>query len=221
LSQAVAELGLSFVVLTSVTRDDIADGGAGHFSLAVRALQERNPGVMVEVLIPDFSGSTEALARVLEARPAVLNHNVETVPRLYAGIRPRADYQQSLKVLERAAQYSPRPVIKSGLMLGLGENTEEIVRVMEDLLARGCDVLTLGQYLQPRPDKAPVARFVFPEEFNSLREEGLSMGFAEVVAGPYVRSSFQARNAFLAARRRSVRKGNARPLGGPPRPSRR
>jgi lipoic acid synthetase len=198
-ADAVRELGLSFVVLTSVTRDDLPDGGAAHFHKTVSAIQARNPDVWVEVLIPDFQGSFQALERVLKSGPAVLNHNLETVPRLYPTVRPRADYDRSLRLLAKARTDSNGTVVKSGLMLGLGETDEEVVRVMEDLVGVGCHVLTLGQYLQPLSGKVPVARYLHPEEFEGLRERGLSLGFCEVVAGPFVRSSFQARRAFLKA----------------------
>lgn len=197
--KAVKELKLSFVVLTSVTRDDLADGGASHFSLTLGALIEHVPGIGTEVLVPDFLGSAHALEGVLEAGPSVLNHNVETVPRLYREIRPEADYSRSLRLLQRAHRSSPGLVTKSGIMLGLGENHEEVIRVMEDLRAAGCSVLTLGQYLQPQPGNVPVSRYLPPQEFSFLRGVGLSMGFVEVVAGPFVRSSFRAEEAFRNA----------------------
>ena len=197
--KAVRKLKLSYVVLTSVTRDDLPDGGANHFNRTVGALLEHVPGIRTEVLIPDFAGSADALQHVINAGPSVVNHNIETVPRLYAEIRPEADYSRSLELLQRAHAFSNSVVTKSGIMLGLGEIRTEVVHVMEDLREAGCSVLTLGQYLQPLPEKTPVARYLPPEEFAGLRELGLSMGFAEVVAGPFVRSSYEAEEAFRTA----------------------
>lgn len=195
-ARAVQEMNLSYVVLTSVTRDDLPDGGASQFSRTTRILLELIPGVRVEVLIPDFQGSVRSLEQVVQAGPSVLNHNVETVPRLYGQIRPEADYVTSLELLKRAHGLSPHLVIKSGLMLGFGEERREIIRVMEALLESGCRILTLGQYLQPLSGKTPVVRYLPPEEFQCLRRTGLSMGFDEVVAGPFIRSSFRAAEAF-------------------------
>ncbi len=199
IAKVVKELGLSFVVLTSVTRDDLPDGGATMFFETIQKLRGNNPDIKVEALVPDFCGSLNALAKVLASRPNVLNHNVETVPDLYTTIRPLADYERSLELLARASKQCPGTIIKSGLMLGLGENDEGILGVMGDLLQAGCTVLTLGQYLQPYAGKAPVARYLHPDEFAMLRDKGLSMGFTEVVAGPYVRSSFLAKEAFYKA----------------------
>ncbi len=198
-ARAVQEMNLSYIVLTSVTRDDLPDGGASQFNRTVRRLRERIPGLHAEVLIPDFQGSEDALEMVVRSGPSVLNHNVETVPSLYEHVRPEADYQRSLDLLKHAHERSSDLVIKSGLMLGFGENRKEVVRVMEDLLNAGCRVLTLGQYLQPSSGNIPVARYLAPEVFDHFRRVGLSMGFAEVVSGPFVRSSFQAAEAFEKA----------------------
>jgi lipoic acid synthetase len=189
-ADAVASMGLSYAVVTSVTRDDLPDGGAGIFADTIRAIRRRNPGCRVEVLIPDFQGSFDALGTVLAASPDVLNHNVETVPSLYPRVRPRADYGRSLQVLTRAAERGF--LTKSGLMLGLGEELHEIRKVMTDLRDAGCDLLTLGQYLQPRKDLLPVTRYYHPDEFLTLEQEGREMGFRAVQAGPRVRSSYHA-----------------------------
>lgn len=211
-AEAARELGLRFVVLTSVTRDDLPDGGAAHFAATVRETLQDGDEREVEALVPDFQGSAASLETVLAARPSVLNHNVETVPRLYASLRPQASYRGSLELLRRAASRGPGCVTKSGIMLGLGEMRSEVLGVMEDLRQAGCAILTLGQYLQPLAGKAAVERFVPPEEFEALRTEGLSMGFAEVVAGPYVRSSYRAAEAYAHARR-----GSDPPRRTPPR----
>lgn len=189
-AEAVALLALDYAVITSVTRDDLPDGGASHFAATVRAVRAQRPNCKVEVLVPDFAGSTEALNQVLAAAPHVLNHNVETVPRLYPVVRPQADYRRSVRLLAQAAQAGV--VTKSGLMVGLGETSEEVVATMADLRGAGCSILTIGQYLQPSPQHLPVDRFVPPEEFEQLRATGLAMGFAHVEAGPLVRSSYHA-----------------------------
>jgi len=196
---AAAELGLNYVVVTSVTRDDLADGGAGHFADTIRALRARIPDVRVEVLIPDFKGNAIALRTVLTAGPDVLNHNIETIPRLYPTVRPQADYRQSLHVLERSRQWAPRIPTKSGLMLGLGETENEVRATLADLRGAGCAILTLGQYLQPSPSHLPVSGYVPPEKFDGWREKALAMGFYEVAAGPFVRSSYHAKESFLKA----------------------
>jgi lipoic acid synthetase len=191
-AEAAARLGLDHVVLTSVTRDDLPDGGAGQFAATTRAVRRRLPGATVEVLIPDFRGSDAALGVVLEAGPDVLNHNVETVPRLYPRVRPQADYRRSLAVLARAKALQPGMVTKSGLMLGLGERAAEIVQVLHDLRRARCDLLTLGQYLPPTDDQLPVARYVPPEEFDGYRAKAEALGFRGVASGPLVRSSYRA-----------------------------
>src|SRR5437763_10839830 len=190
-AEASARLGLRHVVITSVTRDDLPDGGADHFYRCIRAVRERT-GAAVEVLTPDFLGDTAAIDRVLEARPEVYNHNTETVPRLYKKVRGRADYQRSLDLLAHVKRQAPGLVTKSGLMLGLGETTEELLDVLADLRRVDCDMLTLGQYLAPTLKHIPVARFVPPEEFDALAELARALGFRKVVAGPFVRSSYHA-----------------------------
>jgi lipoic acid synthetase len=191
-AQAVATLGLRYAVLTSVSRDDLQDGGAELFALTIRAIRERLPLCRVEVLTPDFQGSRAALDVVLEAAPDVFNHNLETVPRLYRQVRSGASYERSLDILARVKQTRPGIPAKSGLMLGLGETPEEVVAVMRDLRARAVDILTLGQYLRPSPGHLPVFRYIPPEEFADLRQRGLQMGFRHVEAGPLVRSSYHA-----------------------------
>jgi lipoic acid synthetase len=195
-AEAVARLRLRHAVITSVNRDDRKDGGAELFALTIRAIRERVPDCRVEVLVPDFQGSHAAVDLVLEARPDVFNHNVETVPRLYRQVRLGARYERSLDILSYARQRCPDLVTKSGLMLGLGETTEEVLAVMRDLAERDVNVLTLGQYLSPSPAHLPVARFVPPEEFAELAEAGRRMGFRRVIAGPLVRSSYHAAEAL-------------------------
>jgi lipoic acid synthetase len=189
---------LKYVVITSVTRDDLPDGGAGLFAQTILALREKATGTMVEVLIPDFQGDDEALKKVMEARPDVLNHNVETVPRLYPMVRPGAVYERSVRLLKRAREIDPSVATKSGLMLGLGESDDEIGWTLQDLVEAGCTMLTLGQYLQPSRDHLPVERFVPPEEFDRWKETALRMGFTEVASGPFVRSSYHARELYQA-----------------------
>jgi lipoic acid synthetase len=195
---AAKSLGLSYVVVTSVTRDDLPDGGAEHFARTIRELRHALPGVHVEVLIPDFQGSEQALLTVIRAFPDVLNHNLETVPRLYPMVRPQADYRRSLKLLERVRLHDSRIPTKSGLMLGLGESLHEVESVLADLLEVDCRILTLGQYLQPSTEHLPVKRFVSPEEFEELRQIALKMGFREVASGPLVRSSYHAGELYHA-----------------------
>ncbi|MDJ0719986.1 MAG: lipoyl synthase [Desulfobacterales bacterium] len=196
LAEAAAEMELAYVVVTSVTRDDLPDGGAGAFAATIRAIRQRLPQARIEVLIPDFQGSREALDMVLEARPDVLNHNLETVPRLYATVRPEADYARSLGLLKASHVRAPTIPTKSGLMLGLGESDAEIRQSLADLAAVGCRMVTLGQYLQPSPDHLPVAAFVTPQAFEGWRREALAMGFDQAACGPLVRSSYQARELF-------------------------
>jgi lipoic acid synthetase len=195
-AEAAAGLELRYVVVTSVTRDDLPDGGASFFVASIRAIREKIPGVLVEVLIPDFQGDEGALRAVVDARPDILNHNLETVPRLYPSVRPGAVYNRSLELLARAKTCDPSLRTKSGLMLGLGETDEEIRRTLQDLLEAKCSLLTLGQYLQPSPAHLPVERFVTPEEFESWKEIALGMGFSQVASGPFVRSSFHARDLY-------------------------
>ncbi len=196
LAEAAAEMGLEYVVVTSVTRDDLPDGGAGVFAATIRAIRRRLPQALVEVLIPDFEGSLAALDTVLDARPDVLNHNLETVPRLYATVRPEADYARSLHLLEASRVRAPSIPTKSGLMLGLGESDAEIRLSLADLAAVDCRMVTLGQYLQPSPEHLPVATYVTPEAFEGWRREALAMGFDQAACGPLVRSSYQARELF-------------------------
>ncbi len=197
--RTVATMALEHVVVTSVNRDDLADGGAEIFARTIGAIRREAPGCRVEVLIPDFQGSATALATVLEARPDVLNHNVETVPRLYREVRPGARYERSLELFARARQHPTRPVTKSGIMLGLGETTEELERTMRDLVGVGVQLLTLGQYLRPSPAHLPVVRYVPPEEFRALAELGRGVGFRHVEAGALVRSSYHAKKQVEAA----------------------
>lgn len=195
-AQTVQEMGLRHAVITSVTRDDLSDGGAACFAETVRMVSTHAPECTVEVLVPDFMGSEKALADVLLAGPDVFAHNVETIPRLYKKIRPQADYQLSLNLLSRANQYRPGVQVKSSIMLGLGESGDEIRAVMADLRKAGCDILTLGQYLRPTRDHFPVMQYLTPDEFNTLKEEALSMGFSWVESGPLVRSSYRAEAVF-------------------------
>ncbi len=194
--KGIAELGLRHAVITSVTRDDLADGGAHHFAAVTRAIHEHAPECRVELLIPDLQGNHEALGIILAAAPEVLGHNLETVPRLYQIARSGADYQGSLDLLLAAKRIAPEIPTKSGLMLGMGETIEEILDVMRDLHQTGCSMLTLGQYLQPTRNHLQVGRYVDPEEFNELRHKGLQLGFAHVEAGPLVRSSYHAAEQF-------------------------
>jgi lipoic acid synthetase len=192
LAEAVARLDLRHVVITSVTRDDLADGGAAIFAATIHQLKRHDPGLGVEVLIPDFQGNWDALATVMQAGPDILNHNLETVPRLYARVRPKAIYTQSLELLRRARQLSPRTPTKSGMMVGLGETREEVVQVFADLRANGVDVLTVGQYLRPSLRHLPVERYVTPDEFADFKHTAKAMGFRHVESGPMVRSSYHA-----------------------------
>ncbi len=202
-AEAVAALGLAFAVVTSVNRDDLPDGGAGHFAQTLRWIRALTPGCGVEVLVPDFQGSLPALEAVLEAAPEVLNHNVETVPRLYPKVRPDAGYGQSLALLARAAAWgaarAPGLRVKSGIMLGLGETPEEVLDLMGDWREAGVQIATLGQYLPPSPLHLPLQRYVDPQEFDRYRRAGEELGFAVVQSGPLVRSSYHARESSRAA----------------------
>ncbi|MBN2099427.1 MAG: lipoyl synthase [Dehalococcoidia bacterium] len=206
LAEAVVRLGLNYVVMTSVTRDDLPDGGASHFAEAIAQIKHQNAAVMSEVLIPDFCGSLSSLRTVVEAQPSVTNHNVETVPRLYPEVRPRADFRRSLGLLRQAKEIDPGIVTKSGLMVGLGETVEELVWTMEQLRQVDCDLLTIGQYLQPSPHHHPVVRYVPPEEFREYEVLGTAMGFSGVASAPLVRSSFNASQLYekTLARRQPV-----------------
>jgi lipoic acid synthetase len=189
---AVGRLGLRHVVVTSVNRDDLPDGGAAHFAATARAIHEGVPGCRIEVLVPDFQGDLGAVAVVAESPIDIYNHNLETVPRLYRRVRPGARYERSLSVLEAAGKGRERLFTKAGLMLGLGESADELLSVFSDLRRVGCDVLTLGQYLRPSADHLPVERYVTPEEFALLRTAALELGFRHVESGPLVRSSYHA-----------------------------
>jgi lipoic acid synthetase len=199
-AEAVERMGLRYAVVTSVNRDDQADGGAAIFARTIAEIRRRVPGCKVEVLIPDFRGDWNALQTVVAARPDVLNHNTETVPRLYHQVRKGAVYGRSLELLRRAKKFAPHMPTKTGLMLGLGETREEVLAAMEDLAAQKTDILTLGQYLQPTKEHLPVARFVHPEEFAEYKRLGENMGFAHVESGPLVRSSYHAFEQEVAAR---------------------
>lgn len=191
-AMGVQTLGLKHAVITSVTRDDLNDGGASVFAATILAIKQASPGCSVEVLIPDLQGCDESLSVVVAARPDILNHNVETVPRLYPQIRPQAIYERSLRLLERAKQMDETMLTKSGVMVGVGEAVSEIAQVMTDLRLVGCDILTIGQYLRPSQDHAPIDRYYTPEEFAELKEAGLAMGFKHVESAPLVRSSYHA-----------------------------
>ena len=195
IAEAVQTLNLSYVVVTSVTRDDLPDGGAGHFAATINSIRKSEPKTRVEVLIPDFLGSETALDTVLEAAPDVLNHNLETVKRLYPQVRPQAIYDRSLALMKYVHARSTIP-IKSGLMLGLGESTDEVEDALQDLLENGCSLLTLGQYLQPSKSHLSVKEFIPPEVFASFRRTALAMGFKDVASGPFVRSSYHAKELF-------------------------
>ena len=193
LAAAIAAMALRYVVVTSVDRDDLRDGGAAHFAACIRAIREGTPGTTIEVLVPDFRGRMEpALEAFASHPPDVFNHNLETVPRLYRQSRPGADYQWSLDLIRRFGERHPTVPTKSGIMLGLGEQRDEVEQVMHDLREHGCQMLTLGQYLQPSRDHLPVDRYVHPDEFDALRELGEKMGFSNVASGPMVRSSYHA-----------------------------
>jgi len=195
-AEAAKIMGLSYVVVTSVARDDLPDGGAGHFAKTIREIRKRMPETFAEVLVPDFKGDFNALQTVIKAHPDVLNHNLETVPRLYASARPGALYHRSLDLLKQAKQIDPAIPTKSGLMLGLGEASGEIEKTLQDLLDSGCSILTLGQYLQPTRKHLPVKRYIPPEEFDCWKETALEMGFSGVASGPLVRSSYHAKELF-------------------------
>lgn len=193
LAATIAAMGLRYVVITSVDRDDLRDGGAGHFAACIEAIRQKQPAIDIEILVPDFRGRLEkALDAFTTAQPDVFNHNLETVPRLYPQVRPGADYHWSLQLLAHFKARHPVIPTKSGLMLGIGETYDEIVQVMADLRQHHCDMLTLGQYLQPSPHHLPVQRYVTPDEFQQLAASGYAMGFKNVASGPFVRSSYHA-----------------------------
>ena len=189
---AVAAMELRHAVVTSVTRDDLEDGGAGIFTATIEAIRAAAPGCSVEVLIPDFQGNRQSLERVLAAAPEILGHNLETVAALYSKVRPQAQYRRSIELLRRVKESAPGVITKSGLMLGLGESRADLIQAFQDLREVDCEVLTLGQYLRPDKDRLPVVRYVPPEEFESLKRDALALGFRWVEAGPLVRSSYRA-----------------------------
>ncbi len=191
-AMAVEKLGLKHVVITSVTRDDLEDGGAHHFARTIEEIRLTNPDTTIEVLIPDFNGDLNALQKVIQAQPEIINHNLETVPSLYKKIRSLANYNRSLKVLEDVKKNNPKIISKTGLMLGLGESEEELTMVFRDLIKVGCDILTLGQYLQPTKGHVAVAEYVRPETFEYYKNEAIKLGFKYVASGPFVRSSYKA-----------------------------
>jgi lipoic acid synthetase len=192
LAEAVRRMRLKHVVITSVNRDDLKDGGAEQFSRCLSAVRDRSPSTTIEVLIPDLCGNWEALAAILAAAPEVLNHNTETVARLYRRVRPQGDYERSLQLLGRSRQLRPEVYTKSGIMVGLGETDAEVIAVMQDLRAVDCDILTIGQYLQPSPKHLAVQEFVPPDRFQRWEEMGMKMGFLQVVSSPLTRSSYHA-----------------------------
>ena len=192
LAEAVRRLNLNHVVITSVNRDDLPDGGASQFVRCIEGVRSLSPQTTIEVLIPDLCGNWDALEIILQAKPEVLNHNTETIQRLYRRVRPQGDYQRSLELLKRSRQLRPEVYTKSGLMVGLGETDAEVREAMQDLRAVDCDILTLGQYLQPSPKHLPLVAFISPEQFNTWREFGESIGFLQVVASPLTRSSYHA-----------------------------
>jgi lipoic acid synthetase len=196
-AEASRRLGLTFVVVTSVARDDLPDGGAAHFAATVRAIHECNPGAQVEVLVPDFKADRQSIRTVVESQPTVFNHNLETVERLSKRVRVQARYQRSLEVI-RLAKELGQPITKTGIMLGLGETQEEVLALMRDARGVGCDILTIGQYLQPTKQHLPIVEFVHPDRFKALEGGGYELGFKAIYSGPLVRSSY---HAELTARR--------------------
>jgi len=196
-AEAVRDLKLKHVVVTSVTRDDLPDGGASHYAEVIGKVRELNPKVIIEVLIPDFTGSYDALKTVIDARPDILNHNIETVPRLYSEVRPMAIYERSLELLHNVKKISSDMYTKSGIMLGLGETQEEVIEVLKDLRNVGCDFLTVGQYLAPSKQHHPVVEYIHPDMFEMYKTKALELGFKYVASGPLVRSSYQADKAMM------------------------
>ena len=199
LAETVERMGLRYAVITSVNRDDLPDGGAFIFAQCIRQVRRRLPACKVEVLIPDFCGDWDALAAVMDAMPDTLNHNIETVRRIFPRVRPKGDYDQSLELIARARGLVPGGVTKSGMMVGLGETWSEILETMRDLRAVDCDLLTIGQYLRPSPGHAPICKWYTPDEFDELRGEGEALGFRHVASGPLVRSSYHADEQYETA----------------------
>jgi lipoic acid synthetase len=200
-ANAVKTLGLKHVVITSVDRDDLPDGGASHFADVIKKVREINPGITIEVLIPDFKGSIESLKTVLDANPEVVNHNIETVKELYKIVRPQGNYEKSLKILRSIKEISLKTISKSGFMIGLGETKEQIINLMKDLYENNVEILTIGQYLQPSKNHLPVYRYYSEEEFKEFEEIGYKIGFKYVFSGILVRSSFNAQEQFMAMNR--------------------
>ncbi len=199
IAKAVMELGLRHVVITSVTRDDLKDGGAGHFARVIRAIKAYDEKIIVEVLIPDLLGDIGALKKIVEAKPEIINHNIETVPRLYDEVRPQALYQRSLEVLKNVKDMDKNIFTKSGIMVGLGEREEEVLEVLKDLRKGGCDYLTIGQYLAPSKEHYPIAEYVHPNVFQRYENEALKLGFSFVASKPLVRSSYNASEMYNKA----------------------
>lgn len=196
IAKAAKEIGLKYVVVTSVTRDDLSDGGAGHFAQTVNAIRKYIPDAKIEVLTPDFLGNLQSLRTVLDSGPDVFNHNIETVPVLYSVVRPQADYARSLHILANAGKIAPEIFTKSGIMLGLGETLDEVINVLKDLRDTGCDIVTLGQYLRPSRSNLPVVEYIKPEIFENLRITALSFGFKYAASAPLVRSSMNAEQMY-------------------------
>lgn len=196
LAEAVSELGLKHAVITSVTRDDLSDGGAAHFAETIQAVRRLNPSTSIEVLIPDLQGQEAALDVILEAKPEILNHNIETVPSLYRNVRPGANYQRSIELLKRVKEKNPSILSKTGIMVGLGEKEKEMQDVIDTLVKIKCDILTIGQYLQPSDEHLPVEEFVTPEQFDVYKKMGLAKGISFVESGPFIRSSYNAARAM-------------------------
>jgi lipoic acid synthetase len=195
-AQATAEMELKHAVITSVTRDDLPDGGAAFFAEVISGIRKSSPGTIIEVLIPDFKGSEDSLKKVIDALPDIINHNVETVPRLYADVRPQADYNQSLELLKRIKSSGSTILSKSGLMLGLGESEIEVMRVLKDIRNAGCDIITIGQYLAPSSNHHPVVEYIHPDKFEQYRLAALYMGFKSAASAPLVRSSYLAGDVY-------------------------
>ncbi len=200
IARAVKMLNLRYVVITSVNRDDLPDGGASHFAKVIKAVRKENPGCSIEVLIPDFLGDRKSLETVAQAEPEVINHNIETVPSLFPVVRHRGDYRRSLQIIKWIKDINPQIISKSGIMIGLGESKEEIIEVMKDLIDANCDVLTIGQYLRPSKNHYPVKKYYTEEEFKELEEIGYSLGFKQVFSGTLVRSSYHAEEVYREAR---------------------
>ncbi len=196
-TRLVKKLNLNYVVITSVTRDDLPDGGADNFAQTIRAVKSLSPGTKIEILIPDFQGNRDLLKKVIDAEPYVLAHNLETVERLFPTVRPQGNYRKSLNLLKKAKEINPDIFIKSGIMVGMGERKEEITEVMKDLREVGCDIFTIGQYLQPSLNHLPISKYYSPEEFKEFKEIGKELGFLHVESGPLVRSSYHAAEAIL------------------------